>query len=136
MTTDPRLWQLVATAHWWGDAMPKKKATGRQGWWFAQVDDVALPCLHKSWLKGLSYHDPFKRHEGKGLEKKIKEAVDAIIDGRQVILTTDNEERDHDGEIIAFERTGYIAVFEVDDVTYSTSDGLRLRLTKRLYDLE
>lgn len=62
--------------------------------------------------------------------------MDAIIDGRQVILTTDNEERDHDGEIIAFERTGYIAVFEVDDVTYSTSDGLRLRLTKRLYDLE
>lgn len=116
--------------------MTKKKAKGRQGWWFAQVDDIALPCLHKTWLKGLNYHDPFKRHEGKGLEKKINEAVDAIVVGRQVILTTDNEERDHKGEITSFERTGYIGVFEVDDVTYSANDGLRLRLTKRLYDLE
>ena len=61
-----------------GAALPKKKAIGRQGWWFASVDGIALPCLHKEWLTGLHYHDPFKRHEGKGLERKIQEAVDAI----------------------------------------------------------
>jgi len=116
--------------------MRKKKAIGRQGWWFAQVDDIALPCLHKYWLKGLNYHDPFKRHEGKGLERKIKEAVDAIIDGRHVILTSDDAELDINGDVTSFTRTGYIAAFEVDDVTYSDGDGLRLRLTKRLYDLE
>lgn len=79
---------------------------------------------------------PSNATRGKGFEKKIKEAVDAVVDGRQVVLTTDKGGRDHNSEIIAFERTGYIAVFEVDDVTYSNNDGLRLRLTKRLYDLE
>lgn len=116
--------------------MPKKKAIGRQGWWFASVDGIALPCLHKEWLTGLHYHDPFKRHEGKGLERKIQEAVDAITHGGQVILTSDKKILDPNGELIAFERTGYIAAYEVGDVTYSASDGLRLRLTKRLYDLE
>lgn len=115
--------------------MLKKKAMGRQGWWFAEVDGVPLPCLHKHWLKGLNYHDPFLRHEGKGLEAKIKEAVDAIMIGRRVVLTTDNATLDKAGNVTAFNRSGYVAVYEVDDVTYSKADGLRLRLAKRIDEL-
>jgi len=118
-----------------GFKMAKKKATGRQGWWFAEVDGLALPCLHKYWLKGLDYHDPFLRHEGKGLEAKIKEAVDAMMVGKLVVLTTDKATLDRDGNVTAFERTGYVAIFEVDDVTYTHADGLRLRLVKRVANL-
>lgn len=116
--------------------METKKAKGRQGWWFAEVDGVALPCIHKHWLKNTSYHDPFKRHEGKGLDKKIDEAVDAMKSGRLVVLTDQNAILDDDGDVITMERKNYIAVFEVGDITYSQSDGLRLKLTRRVCNLE
>ncbi len=116
--------------------METKKATGRQGWWFAVVDGAALPCVHKHWLTGLSYHDPFKRHEHKNIGAKIGEYVDAVAAGRRVILTDDDATLDSDGEVIAFARSRYIAVFEVDDVTYAAPDGLRFRLVDRLCHLE
>jgi hypothetical protein len=116
--------------------MEKKKAIGRQGWWFAEVDGVALPCVHKHWLTGRVYHDPFTRHKGKNNDKKVLEAVDAIKDGRHVILTDDDATLDASGDVTAFARKHYIAVFEVEDVQYSVEDGLRFRLSKRLCHLE
>lgn len=116
--------------------MTKKKATGRQGWWFAEVDGVALPCVHKHWAKGTLYHDPFERHEVKGLEKKIAEAVSEIIRQRKVVMTDDHVSFDPKGNVIGFERKNYIAVFAIDDVNYSKDDGLRFRLLERLYSLE
>lgn len=113
-----------------------KKAIGRQGWWFAEVDGVALPCVHLHWLKGFDYHDPFKRHEGKGLEKRINEAVDAIASGRRVVLTDDKASLDANGEVTGFARSRYIAVFEVSDVTYSPADGLRFKLGHRICHLK
>jgi hypothetical protein len=114
-----------------------KQAKGRQGWWFAVVDGVPLPCLHKHWLTGADlYHGPFKRHEGKGNKKRIMEAVEAIQSGRRVVLTDDKAELDSNGDVTGFDRKNYIAVFEVDNVTYSPSDGLRLRLVKRIFNLK
>jgi hypothetical protein len=116
--------------------MDTKKAVGRQGWWFAEVDGVALPCVHKHWLKGTAYHDPFERHKGKNNDNKIKEAVDSIVTGRKVVLTNDEATFDPSGVVTAFARKNYIAVFEVDDVQYSVSDGLRFRISERLCNLE
>src|SRR4051812_19909980 len=104
--------------------METKKAIGRQGWWFAEVDGVALPCVHKHWLKGTTYHDPFERHKGKNNDKKIMEAVDAVAARRQVVLTDDEATLDAAGTVTAFARKNYIAVFEVEDVLYSVNDGL------------
>ncbi|MER9883083.1 hypothetical protein [Mesorhizobium sp. M0118] len=116
--------------------METKKAVGRQGWWFAEVDGEALPCIHKHWLKGKNYHDPFERHKGKNNDQKIKEAVDAMASGRRVVLTDDYASFDASGTVSAFARKNYIAVFEIEDVQYSADDGLRFRLSKRLCNLE
>lgn len=116
--------------------MDKKKATGRQGWWFAVVEGETLPCIHKHWLTGKSYHDPFERHRGKGRDERIKEAVDAMLNGRRVVLTSDRVLYDEYGKVTGFERDGYIAVFEIDNGTYTPDDGVRFQLTKRLVDLK
>ena len=115
--------------------METKKAIGRQGWWFAEVDGIAIPCIHKHWLNRLSYHDPFKRHRGKGLKRKIDEAVNAMKNARQVVLTDDHVEFDVEGDVAGFTRKKYIAVFEIDDITYTPADGLRFRLVERLCNL-
>lgn len=116
--------------------METKKAVGRQGWWFAEVDGEALPCIHKHWLKGTTYHDPFERHEGKNKDHRIVEAVDAIKAKRRVILTDDYADINQDGKVRGFERKNYIAIFEVDDIQYTLQDGLRFRLTRRLCNLQ
>ncbi|WP_457155373.1 hypothetical protein [Mesorhizobium sp. P5_C1] len=116
--------------------METKKAMGRQGWWFAEVDGKALACAHKYWLKGRTYHDPFERHKGKDNQSRIDEAVNAIKDTKKVVLTSDKATVDPNGIVTAFERTGYIAVFEVADISYSVDDGLRFRLAERLCHLE
>lgn len=99
------------------------------------MDGIALPCVHLHWLKGFDYHDPFKRHEGKGLEHKIRQAVDAIANGRQVVLTDDKPTLNQEGEVTAFARSRYIAVFEVADVSYTPAEGLKFRLGPRLCHL-
>lgn len=116
--------------------METKKAMGRQGWWFAEVDGEAFACAHKQWLKKTAYHDPFERHKGKNNQARIDEAVNAIKATKKVVLTADKATLDSNGVVTSFERTGYIAVFEVDDISYSVEDGLRFRLAKRLCNLE
>lgn len=93
-----------------------------------------LPCVHKHWVKGLLHHDPFRRHDGANA-LKIMELVDAVSTGKKVILTKDTATTDSDGNVIGFERTAYIAVYSVDDVTFSPQDGLKFRLTERLLNL-
>ncbi len=63
------------------------------------------------------------------------ELVDAVRTGKRVILTDDTAKTDSDGSVIGFERTAYIAVYSVDDVTFSPDDGLRFRLSERICNL-
>lgn len=113
----------------------KKKATGQRGSWFAQVDGELLPCVHKHWQKGLAHHDPFERHEGQAKEAKIQELVDAVRHQSRVIMTEDKPTYDAQRRVVAFQRTSYVAVYRVEDVTYTPDDGLRFRLAERLIDL-
>lgn len=115
--------------------MDTKKATGQRGSWFAKVEGELLPCVHKHWLKGMEHHDPFRRHEGQDTAK-IDELVAAIRERGKVILTDDEPTFDTTGEVIGFKRTRYIGVFQVSDVRYDEQDGLRFRLSKRLFDLK
>jgi hypothetical protein len=104
---------------------PKDKAIGSHGSWFAKIRDESLPCLHRHWVHGLDYCDP---HCVVG-DPKWDEYVAALKSTKKAILTTDHVE---DGP---FRRTGYVAVFAIDDVSVEGSN-LRLRLVDRLADLE
>ncbi|MBL0934243.1 MAG: hypothetical protein IBJ07_05790 [Rhizobiaceae bacterium] len=114
--------------------MKPVKATGKRGSWFALVEDEWLPCVHKHWLKGLNYHDPLLRHEG-SVAPKIAELVDSIRETKKVVLTEDKVSMTGDGSVVGFDRSAYIAVFAVDDVSYSFDDGLKFRLTERIHNL-
>lgn len=114
----------------------KKKARGQRGSWYARVDDELLPCIHKHWLKGLVYHDPFGRHEGRASEPTIREFVVVVLEKQRVVLTDDIPEFGAHGVVVAFKRTRYIAAYRVEDVSYAPDNGLTFRLAERLHDLE
>jgi hypothetical protein len=66
-------------------------------------------------------------------EKQWDEYVAAIRSSRKVVLTTDKIVGVI-GEDGAFQRSGYVAVWTVDDISVVGRD-LRLRLVNRLVDL-
>ncbi|MDR6661375.1 hypothetical protein J2W51_003961 [Tardiphaga robiniae] len=102
-----------------------RKAIGTRGSWFAKVGNEDLPCIHKHWLSGMSYHEPYCEIS----ENKWSEYVDALRLGK-AILTTDNVV----GEGPQFQRSGYVAVFRVANVALSGRD-LTFDLVERLEDL-
>lgn len=102
------------------------KANGQRGSWFATVKGEELPCVHEHWLKRSNYDDPSARP---GI-KKFDDLYNAIKEKKRVVLTKDNYLGDHQ-----FERTGYIAVFEVVGLEMD-DNGLRFRMVRRLDELE
>ncbi len=108
--------------------MESRKAVGQRGSWFAEVDGELLPCSHKHWFQPSGeYNDP-------GVEEGTKiwdDFIGALKATSKTILTTDNVSPDER----QFERTGYIAVFAIDDVR--VEDGcLRFRFVDRLCHLK
>jgi hypothetical protein len=114
-------------------AMPKReysvmrKAKGHRGSWFAEVDGELLPCVHQHWSHRGRYHDP---HVVPG-DPKWTEFIAAIRTDKKVILMS-GEFSNNDYSV---RRTGYIAVFMIDDFELLDND-LRFRFAKRLVDLE
>jgi hypothetical protein len=108
-----------------------KRAIGERGSWFANVDGERLPCVHKHWVRGRVHVDP----NFDPSDPKFIELVDAIEREKRVVLTNDNAIVSPEKKSgIGFERTGYIAVFEVDDVT-TGPEGLRFELRNRICEL-
>jgi hypothetical protein len=112
--------------------VPKLKATGQRGSWFAEVDGESIPCGHKHWTRNtrgsMVYDDPYFSPE---TEAKWEPFVAALKAGKRVILTNDNvSDEGH-----AFERTGYIALYAIDNVEI-VGENLRFRFIKRLAELE
>lgn len=102
--------------------MPRKRAVGQQGSWFATVDGEALPCVHKRFLSGLDYHDPV---EGEPLPEGYVKAI-----GKGTVILTKSRKIE-DGK---FERSGYVAIYRIDD--FDSSDGqVRFRLVERIANL-
>ena len=110
------------------------KAKGHRGSWFATVEGENLPCVHKYWVKGLLHHDRFQRH-GYANSSQILELVDAVQNVKRVILTEDKPNFDAAGNLIGFDRKGYVAIYAVDDVTYTPDEGLKFRLVERIRNL-
>ena len=110
--------------------MTKSKATGKRGSWFADVDGQSLPCVHKHWWKGGRYDDP-QIMPG---SPKDEELVAAIQQHGRVVLTNDSPYDAGEGKT-GFTRTGYIAVYSVDDITFDQK-GLRFRFVSRLKELK
>lgn len=108
------------------EKLPLYKAVGRRGSWFAEANGELLPCFHKYWLKGLLHHS--KRGGG---SVKHRGLIDAISADPRVIVTTDRVAGDGDG----FERTGYVAIYEIADID-ADDDEIRFRLTKKIADLK
>src|ERR1700730_9351791 len=110
--------------------MDTKKAIGARGDWFADVDGERLPCVHKYWWENRTYNDK-KLRSG----PKATELVEAIKELKRVILTDDitTFEEDEEGSV-RFVRTGYIAVWAVDDIEFD-ANGLRFKFKKRLAHL-
>ena len=107
-----------------------RRAVGSRGSWFAKVGGERLPCDHKYWWpSGDQYNDT-----GLKPNAQADELVAAIRSLKKVILTSDTPVRATDGTL-AFERTGYIAIYAVEDIEYDGS-GLRLRFVSRLEGLE
>src|SRR5437773_819622 len=100
-----------------------KKPRGERGSWFAKWDGEMLPCVHQYWWSGArSYNDPYARPE----DQKFQELVAAIKLKQRVILTTDTTP--DNGHL--FERTGYVAVYEVANVEFD-ENGLRFDFKSR-----
>jgi hypothetical protein len=112
--------------------MTKLKATGTRGSWFATVDGEKLPCVHKFWwVNPSSYHDKDLMLS----HPKAGPFVDAISSIKRVILTTGNPKSGKDRRVIGFQRTGYLAIWTVDDVAF-VDDGLKFRFLHKVCDLK
>jgi hypothetical protein len=107
-------------------ALPKLKALGQRGSWFATVAGEELPCVHSKHMRDGRYNDP----AFDPLSLQWQGFADAIKRGR-VILTKGVTQPESGTE----DRKGYVAIFRVDDV--STDDGcLRFHFLERLQELE
>ncbi len=89
--------------------MPPGKAIGQRGSWFATAGGGRLPCVHKHVFRNGRYEAPRAWQS----DPKHVELVEGIRRLRRVILSDDKVIGDGEG----FERTGYIAIWEVDDVS-------------------
>lgn len=108
-------------------AVPTKKARGERGSWFATVEGVRLPCVHKHWVTG--FHHRAKR--AWMTDPKHIELVEAIQSTGKVILTKDKVIGD--GE--AFERDGYIAMYRIANLQWE-NDELEFDLIDKLATLK
>jgi hypothetical protein len=112
--------------------MQTKTATGKRGSWLATVDGELLPCVHEYWwVKG----DPSRRYNDHMLKQSQHNSdfVAKIREKGRVILTTD---KPNSVTIPApFERTGYVAVWTVEDVEFD-ENGLRFRFVDKVYLLK
>src|SRR5687767_5695554 len=107
-------------------AMPKFKAHGHRGSWFADVNGEHLPCVHAHWWKGSGYHDPYARPGDAKFEKLLQGIRET---GRGVVTKDDVSDGGR-----TFKRTGYVGVFKIEDPQLD-DDGLRFRITNRIADL-
>ncbi|MDT0574885.1 hypothetical protein RM533_01655 [Croceicoccus sp. F390] len=108
-----------------------RKVKGERGSWFATLEEDKLPCVHKHWVKKLAYLDPGYEAD----PEKWDKFVAAISEKKRVVLTTDEVSEPSDGEgKRSFKRTGYVAVWEVDNVA-AGKDGFSFDFVSRICDL-
>ncbi len=109
----------------------KVKIIGKRGSWFADAGEYGnLPCVHTEWYK---LGTPYAYYSDKGYklgDKQWDELVQGIQEKKRVILTKDlwNENKTAPKRP---KRTGYVAIFDVDNLTLTDSE-LRFDFINRL----
>lgn len=103
-----------------GDMAARPK--GQRGSWFAEYGGKSLPCVHRHWFKRHGYDDPGAKQNDSTWDPFIA----AIASEKLVILTSDDIGKDG-----GFTRTGYIALWRVDNVRIEAG-ALRFQFTERL----
>ena len=91
--------------------MPRPRAYGRRGSWFAEVLGIDLPCVSTHHLKQGRYLDP----GAKPNDKRWQTYFNAIAKGKVILTST---EQTPDGRSI---RNGYSGVYTVTNVRFSTA---------------
>ena len=103
-----------------------KIAKGRQGSWFAKVNQTSqeLPVLQKEyWGAGNTYHDPYPRYLELAQGRRY---LEALKQGRALVARNIRVAKRKDGGE-GWKREDYLnAIFKIASVTYSAEDGLRL----------
>lgn len=107
--------------------LPTYKAVGVRGAWFAKVNGERLPCVHQYWIKGTKYRAIRTVQNG----ANDKALVSAIKGLKKVVVTKD----DVFDEGCEFWRTGYVAVFSIDNIDWRGGE-LTFDLIERLADLK
>lgn len=108
--------------------MSKRKPIGKRGSWFATVGGELLPCVHQHWFQpGPKYEDP-----GVEVGNPIwDEFIEELKKTGKVIVTSD----DPAPGTGAFRRTGYIAIWSIDNVRVEEGC-LRFCFIERLEELQ
>jgi hypothetical protein len=108
----------------------KLKVNGKRGSWFAEINGVSYPCVHRFWVvqhgKSMTYSDPMPNPE----DRHWPDFIAALQSQKKAILTEDESFDSGKG----FNRTGYIALYEIDEIVKGTS--LRFRFVKRLAECQ
>lgn len=95
---------------------------------FAIVEGEALPCVSKYWRRDAEYNETELSRS-----PETEQFVEAIRNIRKVVLTADKA-MPREGRATRLVRTGYIAVYAVDDIEFDDA-GLRFRFTDRVCSL-
>lgn len=105
--------------------LPKLKAVGSQGSYFAKIGEEDVACVWTTGLTKMHYLDDGAQRDGGQWPRYIE----AIRTMKKVALT--RVKRDEGG---AMRRDGYVALYRVENVTFSDR-GLEFDLVERLAEL-
>ena len=105
--------------------MPKPKAIGSRGSWFAEVLGELIPCVSDHHLSRMHYVDPGANPDS----PRWKRYIAAIRRDKRIILT--HRKPGCNGRSV---RDGYVAVFSVKNVAV-TRAGLEFDLDERLLNV-
>ena len=115
-------------------SLPKYKAVGHIGSWFATIGEIPYPCVHNHWVRWeggrLIYVDPGYDPS----QPKWAKFIEALTNEQRAILTSDKV-LGLSGRGVNFKRDGYIAFYQIDNLTID-QEALRFEFISRLADLE
>jgi hypothetical protein len=96
-----------------------KRPKGKQGSWFATINEESLPVLKKEyWIGRDTYHEPYSGYLETNQGRRY---LQALQQGRALLASY------VDGKRKSTSRD----IFKIANVTYSPEDGLRLTFTGR-----
>jgi hypothetical protein len=102
--------------------MSTLNAMGRRGSWFAKIEGKQIPCVHAHWKTDHNYNDPGYRQTG----AKWPDFIGALETLKLAALTSDI--RPHGN---TFRRTGYIALYKIDNVRIE-GENLRFEFIEKI----